>query len=169
MIAEISINVVHIRSRGRITGMRKNKLKLFRAKGWFSFKRLVTCSNKSDIKGQWPDSYGEDEAFAPLQYDKLVASPRRDPSGQLQIDGNLSSKKKRWRYHVGRLRQSTGVLRSSKVRPKPKKPKLSGVEAASRDARIFEKPKAEVELRIAKSRAVAATRDACEQFRNFVI
>lgn len=149
--------------------MRKKKLKLFRAKGWFSFKRLVTRSNTSDIKGQWPDSLGEDEAFVPLQYDKLVASPRQDSSEPLQNSRNLSSKKKRWRYHVGRLRRSTGVLRNSMVRPKPKKPKLSGVEAASRDARIFEKPKADVELRIAKSRAVAATRDACEQFRNFVI
>jgi len=149
--------------------MRKKKLKLFKAKAWFSFKRLVTCSNTSDIKGQWPDSYGEDEAFVPLQYDKLVASPHQDSTERLQNNRNLGSKKKRWRYHVGRLRQSTGVLRNSRVRPKPKKPKLSGVEAASRDARIFEKPKADVELRIAKSRAVAATRDACEQFRNLVI
>lgn len=149
--------------------MRKQKLKLFRAKGWFSFKRLITCSNTSDIKGQCPDSDGEDEAFVPLQYDKLVASPHQETDGQLQNNGNLSSKKKRWRYHAGRLHKSTGVLRNSKVRPKPRKPKPSGVEAAARDARIFEKPKADLELRIAKSRAVAATREACEQFRNFVI
>lgn len=143
--------------------MRKNNLKLFRARDWFSFTRLVTCSNTSDIKSPWPDSDAEDE--------------------------NLSFKKKRWISHVVRRRQSTGVVPNSRVRPKIKKAKHSDIEAASHDGQIqnntsvmiilsvkestsameVEKPKIDVELRIARTRAVAAVADACEQFRNFVI
>lgn len=159
--------------------MRKNNLKLFRARDWFSFTRLVTCSNTSDA---------EDDAFVPLQYQKLAIS-NQDLSGRLENNENLSFKKKRWISHVVRRRQSTGVVPNSRVKPKIKKAKHSDIEAASHDGQIqnntsvmiilsvkestsameVEKPKIDVELRIARTRAVAAVADACEQFRNFVI
>lgn len=179
--------------------MRKNNLKLFRAQGWFSFTRLITCSNTSDIKGPWPDSDAEDDAFVPLQYEKLAIS-HPDLSGRLENNENLSFKKKRypnlsfnkkrWISHVVRRRQSTGVVPNSRVKPKIKKAKHSDIEAAaSHDGQIqnntpvmlilsvkestsaveFEKPKIDVELRIARTRAIAAVADACEQFRNFAI